>query len=69
MRFARSTHKKIIVAGFGCAGVIVALMVAALVLTPRSDLDRPGVPAMNAPEQAAAARDTLESLRPRFGSP
>ncbi len=64
-----STHKRIIVAGFGCAGIIVTLMVVALVRAPRSDLDRPGDPPMYAPEQAAAARDTLASLRAGFAAP
>jgi hypothetical protein len=64
-----SIHKKIIFAGFGCAGVIVALMVVALVLVPRSELEQPGDPALYAAEQAVSARDSLAALRPGFAAP
>jgi hypothetical protein len=64
-----SAHKKIIFTGFGCAGVIVALIVIGLVLAPHSEFDQPGDPPLYAPEQAAAARDSLEALRLAFAAP
>lgn len=64
-----SIHKKIIFTGFGCAGVVLALVAVSLVVGPRAELDRPSDPAMYAPEQAAAARDSLRELRGRFTAP
>ena len=64
-----SIHKKLIFAGFGCAGVLVVLMVIALLLVPRSEFNQPGDPALYTPGQALAARDSLEVLRVRFAAP
>jgi hypothetical protein len=64
-----SIHKKIIVVGFGCAGALVALLAAALVLAPRPELDRPGDPALYTAEQSLAARDSLRALQARFAAP
>jgi hypothetical protein len=64
-----STHKKIVVAGFGCAGVLIGLIVLALLLTPHSEYDRPRDAALYTPAQAAAARESLDVLPVRFAAP
>lgn len=64
-----SIHKKIVFAGFGCAGVIVALVIVSLVLVPHPELDRPGDPTLYTAEQAVAGRDSLHALHARFAAP
>jgi len=64
-----SIHKKVIVAGFGCAGVLVALIVVAFLVGPRPEFDAPSDPALYAPDLAAAAADSLHELRARFVAP
>jgi hypothetical protein len=64
-----SIHKKLIFAGFGCAGVLVVLIVIALLFVPRSEFDQPRDQLYYTIAQASAARDSLEGFRVRFAAP
>lgn len=64
-----SVHKKIIFAGFGCAGVFVILAAIGFLLAPRSEFEHPTEEPLFAPLQASAARDSLQALRSRFAAP
>jgi len=64
-----SIHKKLIFAGFGCAGVLAVLIVIALLLMPRSEFDQPRDQLYYTIAQASAARDSLEGFRVRFAAP
>ncbi len=58
-----STHKKLVFAGFGCAGLLTLLMIVGLLLSGKFGLDenRPGA-RQYSPQEAAAALDTLSRL-------
>lgn len=64
-----SIHKKLIFAGFGCAGILVFLTVIALLFMPRSEFDQPHDQVLYTVAQASAARDSLEGFRVRFAAP
>ena len=64
-----SVHKKIIFAGFGCAGVFAILAVIGFLLAPRSEFEHQNDEQLFAPLVASAARDSLQALRSRFAAP
>ena len=56
-----STHKRIVLAGFGCAGVLAVLVVAALLSVPRFDSEDLAKPSRYSAGHAAAALDSLRT--------
>ncbi|HEY6808533.1 MAG TPA: hypothetical protein VI160_07075 [Gemmatimonadales bacterium] len=58
---AASTHKKIVYAGLGCAGVFVALAVIGLVIMKESGINLGFQPRAVTPAQAAAALASLDA--------